>query len=82
MARQAIVQSLLPRDLNVPSAFNAAFDALIRWTFLRVHRQRSIHFIATALRNLESVVKMNPGDLQHTVDLLNIAFYIRHEILS
>jgi hypothetical protein len=27
-------------------------------------------------------MKANPGNLQHTVDLLNIAFNIRHEILS
>lgn len=82
MARQAIVPSLFRRGFNVPSAFNASFDALIRWALVRVSRQHSIHFIATSRGNLESVVKTNAGDPQHTVDLFDIAFYIRHEILS
>jgi len=73
---------LLFRDLYVPSTFNAAFDTLIRWTLLRVRCQRSVHFMATALGNIESIAKMNPGDLQHTVDLLNIAFYVRRKIFS
>lgn len=82
MAWQAIVQSLLLRGFNVPSALNATFDALISGALVGIRRQRSIHFLATPLRNLESVMKTNAGNLQHTVDLLNIAFDIRHEILS
>jgi hypothetical protein len=70
------------RDLNVPCAFNATFDALIRWTLLRVRRQRSVKFVATALWNRESVMKANPGNLQYTIDVLDVTFNIRHEILS
>ena len=70
------------RRLNIPSAFNATFDALVRWTLFRIRRQRSIQFVATALRNRESVTKANPGNLQYTIDVLNVTFDIRHEILS
>ncbi len=65
-------------DLDAPCAFNATFDALIRWTFVRVCRQRSVHFVATTRWNLEPVMKANPGDLQHTVDILDITVNIRH----
>ena len=69
---------LLFGELNVPCAFNASFDALIRWTFVRVCRQGAVHFVPTARRDPEFVMKANPGDLQHTVDILDITVNIRH----
>ena len=74
--------ALLFCDLNIPSAFNATLDALVRWTLFRVRLQRSVQFVATALWNRESVMKANPGNFQYTIDVLDVTFNIRHEILS
>ena len=74
--------ALLFCDLNIPSAVNATFDALIGWTLFRVCLERSVHLVAAPLGDRESVMKANPGNLQHTIDVLDVTFNIRHEILS
>ena len=67
---------------DFPCAFDATLDALIRWALFGVRRQCSVHFVATTLRNRNSIAETNRSDLEHTVDVFDIPFHIRREIFS
>ena len=66
---------------GLPGALNAILDGLIGRAFIRINGESSLGLVPGAGWNLEFISQADFGDLENAVNVFNIAFHKRDEIV-